>query len=146
MADDQVRIDVDDLRALRKALREADPELQKKLRVALKHAAEVVAENARSRVPVVKGKAKGSIRATSNASGAFVIGGKKTVKYYGWLDFGSRTPRIGLPRSVGPWTHSGQGPKSGRFIYPAFKDKFGEVLHLVDTAISDSIKEAGFIQ
>lgn len=127
------------LKSLMKALKQADPELQKELKRELKEAAQIVAADAKGRVPSRSGKAAGSIRSGGTAKGAYVAGGKASVRYYGWLDFGSRSPISGRPRSVGPWAGSGTGPKKGRFIYPALDAKRDEVRKHVRTAVNKSI-------
>ncbi len=134
-----LQVDQAALKALMKALKQADPELQKELKRELKEAAGIVATAARGKVPSVSGRAASSIRSGGTAKGAYVAGGKGSVPYYGWLDFGSRTPRRGNPRSVGPWAGSGKGPKLGRFIYPALDDKRDEVRKHVRTAVNKSI-------
>lgn len=134
-----VRIDQASLKALMSALKKADAELQKELKRELKGAANIVASAAKGKVPSRSGRAAGSIRSGGTARGAYVQGGKASVPYYGWLDFGSRTPRLGNPRSVGPWAGSGKGPHKGRFIYPALEDKRSEVHAAVRDAVSKSI-------
>jgi hypothetical protein len=110
---------VDGLKATRRGLNQIDKALTKELGKALKAIGEDVAVDARARVPQRSGRAAKSIRAGSSGNTAYVAGGRKTVRYYGWLDFGTRNPQRGNPRSDGPWKKSGTGPKGGRFIYPA---------------------------
>ena len=116
-------VQVQGLAAFRRGLKQIDPALQKELRGEFLQIGERVATGARARVPQGKtGRAAGSIRAGVSGNNAYVQGGKSTVPYYGWLDFGARTPVSGRPRSVGPWKGSGVGPKRGRFIYPAIDE------------------------
>ena len=112
-------VQLDGLKQFRKALGQIDPALQKELRGEFLKVGEKVADDARRRVPRKTGKAAGSIRAGVSGNNAYVQGGKSAVPYYGWLDFGARTPITGRPRTVGPWKGSGGGPQRGRFIYPA---------------------------
>lgn len=135
-------IRVDGLGDVRKALRKLEhlDELAE-LRDGLKAAADVVAREARSRVPVRSGRARDAVRATAGGNRAFVVGGKKRVPYYGWLDFGTRSPRLGNPRSVGPWARSGKGPAKGRFIYPALEAKEAEVVDKVADAVDKAINK-----
>lgn len=114
---DGVRIE--GIKELRRALNKIDKELTKEFRVDLKKIGDDVATDARKDVPSRTGRARGSIRSGVSGNNAYVAGGKKAVPYYGWLDFGSRQPQTGNPRSRGPWAGSGEGPKGGRFIYPA---------------------------
>lgn len=140
----RVEVRVEGLAQLRRALRNAEQlDDLAVLRDGLKKAADVVAQEARNRVPVRSGATRGSIRATSGGNRAFVVGGKARVPWYGWLDFGSRTPRSGQPRSVGPWSGSGHGPDRGRFIYAALDDREAEVVRLVEHAVSEALRKAG---
>jgi hypothetical protein len=138
-------IRVEGLGQLRRALRQIDnPDALGQLRDGLKAAAEIVAADARNHMPSRTGRAKSSVRAVASGNQALVIGGKATVPYYGWLDFGSRTPVHGNPRSVGPWRGSGQGPPAGRFIYPAIERNERRIVHAVGEAVEDTIRKAGF--
>jgi|GEM_PF-6174716 hypothetical protein len=139
------------LKELRRDLRKIDPKLQKELGVATKRAAEFIAKDARDRVPQQTGRTSKSIRVTLGGkhygrvatNSAFIVGGKKQVPFYGWLDFGSRTPVRGQPRSVGPWKGSGQGPSKGRFIYPAIAKNIGRFQKELSKAIEQVKRSAG---
>lgn len=135
---------VEGLAELRRALRRAENiEDLTELRVGMKRAADVVAQEAQSRVPSRSGRARGSVRAVSGGNRAFVVGGRKTVPYYGWLDFGTRTPRTGNPRSKGPWAGTGSGPTGGRFIYPAIDAKEREVVEITSAAVGRALNRLG---
>lgn len=139
-----VEVRVDGLRELRRALKSAENvDSSTQMRVGLKKAAEVVARDAQGRVLSRTGRTRGSVRAVSGGSRAFVAGGKAKVPHYGWLDMGSRTPRTGQSRSVGPWAGSGAGPKGGRFIYPAIKAKRPDVVRLVGDAVEEALNNLG---
>jgi hypothetical protein len=133
-----VEIRVYGLAELRRDLRRAGEDLGD-LRDGLRAAADVVARDARSRVPVRSGRARDSVRATAGGNRAYVVGGRATVPYYGWLDFGSRRPRAGRPRSVGPWAGSGQGPDRGRFIYAALDANERQVVDLISEAVNEAL-------
>lgn len=134
-----LRIDQSALGGLMKALKTVDPLLQKELKGELAKAAGIVANAAKGKVPSKSGRAAGSIRSGGTAKGAYVAGGKASVPYYGWLDFGTRSPISGRPLKVGPWAGSGKGPLKGRFLYPAIAEKRPEVELAVRAAISKSI-------
>ena len=134
---------VEGLKELRRGLNRIDPELTKQLRKDLLEIGKDIAADARRTVPSISGKARGSIRAGVSGNKAYVAGGKKTVPYYGWLDFGSRTPRSGRPRSVGPWKGSGAGPKRGRFIYAAIDRNLKQIERRAVAAF-DKAKKAAF--
>lgn len=135
-----ITISVEGLAELRRDLKTAGlkatgRELQKEL----KAAAEIVASDARDRVPIgpdIRGHARDTIKAGATQDSAYVSGGKRENPYYGWLDFGSRNPN----KQVGPWRQSGYGPTGGRFIYPALADNSDvlvkKVYNAVDTALT----------
>lgn len=134
---------VEGLRETQRALRKMGNGIDSGFKTEAKAIAEGVARVARARVPVNTGRARDSIKAGAQMKGAYVQGGKKAVPYYGWLDFGSRTPRKGRPRSVGPWRGSGKGPRDGRFIYPALAEKRHEVEDRTIKLVKRSRKQAG---
>lgn len=136
---------VEGLAELRRALRNAeDAEGLRELRDGLRNAAEVVARDARGRVPSRTGRTRGSVRAGVSGNRAFVIGGKARIPHYGWLDFGTRNARSGNPRSVGPWAGSGKGPRGGRFIYQAIEAKDRQIAEAVEQAINRALDRLGF--
>lgn len=140
----RVEVRVEGLADLRRTLRKLEQvDDLAQLRDGMKAAADIVAQEAKSRVPVRSGRARDSIRATAGGNRAFVVGGKARVPYYGWLDFGSRTPRTGNPRRVGPWTGSGVGPDKGRFIYAAIDAKERQVTEAVEKAVADAMRRLG---
>ena len=135
-----VTITVEGLDELRRDLKQAgDRATGRELQKGLKDAAEIVASDARSNVPYGDdrgGHARDTIKAGATMGSAYVSGGKADNPYYGWLDFGSRNPN----KQVGPWAHSGAGPKGGRFIYPAIAANSDalvkQVTKAVDTALT----------
>jgi hypothetical protein len=131
------------IRELRKALRDADPQLAREFQSEFKSVADIVASDARGRVPSRSGRSARSIRAVSGGNTVYVKGGKKAVPYYGWLDFGSRTPRSGNPRSVGPWRGSGRGPREGRFIYPAIRSRQRQIVAAAEAAFDKAARKVG---
>lgn len=139
-----VEIRIDGLADLRRTLKRMENvEASVDLRTGLKRAADEVAQDAKGRLPSRTGAARSSLRATSGGNRAYVAGGGARVPYYGWLDFGSRNPQLGNPRSVGPWAGSGKGPDKGRAIYPAIDARETEVVRLVEHAVSEALRKAG---
>jgi hypothetical protein len=132
------------LRETARAFRELEPKTRKALPKQLKAVADMVAAEARNRMPSRSGRASSSVRGASTASSAAVVGGKGRVPYFAWLDFGSREPRTGNTRAEGPWRGSGQGPKAGRFIYPAIESKRTEIESATLDAVEAAAREVGF--
>lgn len=114
----------------------------RELKNALMDAADMVAVRARGKVPSRSGKAAASIAAFSQANRAGVKGGG-TIPYYGWLDFGTRSPVYGNPRSRGPWSGSGKGPDKGRFIYPTIDEQANRIVEMVSDGLDKVIRRAG---
>lgn len=138
-------IRVEGLAETRRALRAMqDIEGLADVRDGLREAARIAANDATGRVPSRSGRAAGSIRPTVGGNNAYVVGGRASVPYYGWLDFGSRSPRKGNPRSRGPWAGSGVGPHAGRFIYPAIKAKRNAITKAIDRGVGKIIEKEGF--
>lgn len=138
-------LQVEGLATLRKSLKylEQGDDLVE-LRDGLKAAAGIVATEAAHRAGSFSSRAAATIRPTVSGNRAFVVGGRAKLSWYGWADFGTRTPVRGNSRSQGPWKRSGKGPKKGRFIFPAFDAKEREVVKAVGDAMDVAHQKAGF--
>jgi hypothetical protein len=136
-------VHIDGLREVRQAFNDLPKELKRELPRELKKVAEIVAGDAAGRVPSKSGTAADSIKARSTGDSASVVGGKNSVPYYSWLDFGTRDPRFGNPRSAGPWKGSGTGPAKGRFIYPAIADNYDRIVDATWDAVEDAQRKVG---
>lgn len=136
-----ISISVEGLDELRRDLKQAgDKATGRELAKHLKNAAEIVASDARNNVPIGPddfGHVRDTIKAGSTPTSAFVVGGKSESPYFGWLDFGSRNPN----KQVGPWAHSGAGPRGGRYIYPAIADNSDELVKQVHDAVDTALKK-----
>lgn len=129
------RISIRGLRDFQATLKAMDGQSQKKLRVALNAAAELVADRARRGVPTRSGKAKRSVKTASDQRTAQVKGGGAKAAYYPWLDFGGA---VGPKRSVHrPFRDV------GRYIYPAFSAQYDEVLAELEEQLADLARDAG---
>jgi hypothetical protein len=135
-------IKVDGLTECLRDLKQLEPELAKSLRSELKDVAEDVMHDAQNDMPVKSGRALESMKAGADTRGPYVSGGKRSVPYYGWLDFGSRIPIGGRPRSVGPWKGSGAGPKKGRFLFPAIDRNSENITRRAVDAFEKAKKQA----
>lgn len=107
-------IHVEGLAELRRALGQIDGTLPKQLRSKLMVIAKKVAERAKAGVPVRSGRARNSIKASVSGNRVYLQGGKATVPYYGWLDFG------GVLKPVGDRHNTQRRPviRGGRYLYP----------------------------
>lgn len=124
------------LRDLQRALKQADGESQKRLRVVLNKAADIVVDDAAQLVPRgASGAARASLKARSGQREAIAVGGSRKALYYPWLDFGGR---VGKKRSV-----ERKFIKSGRYLYPAWSDNRKKVLDLLADEIVEVAKSVG---
>lgn len=131
-------IRIEGLKEFQRALKKANPELPKGLRLAANSAAELVVKDAQPKVPVGPGKgghASSSIKAASTRTAARVQGGGKKYPYYPWLDFGG---------SVGPGKRS-KRPflKKGRYIWKSYADNQEKVTTQLADALTQVAVDAG---
>lgn len=138
-----VEIGVEGLKELRRDLRKIDPELELERRQRFRAIGERLADEIRSKIDSVSGDAAASIRAGVSGNNAYIAGGKRSVPYFGWLDFGSRNPNVGAPRSVGPWAHSGRGPDRGRYFLPVIDRNRDRIADEALDAMNAAIQKAG---
>lgn len=124
------------LRELQAALKAADGQTQKQLRVVLNDAADVVTSGARQLVPTRSGRARGSVRSTSSQREARVTGGGGRAKHYAWLDFGGRVGR----------KHAVSRPflADGRYIYATYNRRRPWVLRRLQDGLAALVKQMGW--
>lgn len=131
---------VDGLKELRRAMRNFDPEVGRRLREDLKAAGDIIAREASRRVRAdvgagsrgrSTGRAAGSLRAVSKGNDIFIVGGKAVVPYYGWLDFGGDLKPTGRRYN----RQSRRFLERGRYIYPAIDKNMPRVVEAVQHAI-----------
>jgi hypothetical protein len=136
-SNDAVR--VEGLKELRKALGGIDKSLQKTLRGRLKEIGDRVAAWARSKVPVRSGKARSSVKAGVSGNNAYVQGGRASVRYYGWLDYG------GTLRPTGRRYGTQHRPKvpEGRYLGAAIKEMRPEIERGAMQAFEETKRELG---
>lgn len=127
-------IKVKGLREIGTALDNLPEEIDKRLKAELTAVAEMIAVGARGRMPTDTGHAKSSVVAGVAGPWPFVKGGGSVAPYYGWLEYGTRRPRRGRPRSVGPWANTGQGPADGRFVGPEIAEQHDEFVKAANAA------------
>ena len=124
MARRVVGLRVQGLQDFQQALRAADRQLPRELRRGLNDVAEIVAVEARRRVPVSndqkkKGKSRGHLRDTIAArstqrQGRVQMGTPIRTAYAGWIEFGGNKANKGGRPSSRPFV------RSGRYLYPSY--------------------------
>lgn len=126
---------VEGLRELRKALGGIDKALPKSLAKKLKAIGEKVAANARGRMPSRSGRARASVKAGTSGNTAHVQGGRKTVPYFGWLEYGGTLKATGGRRN----TQHRPRVSKGRYLYPAI-DQMRPQIESEAVAAFDEVK------
>jgi len=141
MSRNQVFAQVSGLREIRKQLLKSDKTISPEIRKVLKDTAEIAASDARARVPTgpaLGGHIKNTIKAGTSGPNAVVRAGKKTMPYYGWLDFGGTI----RPRGVPIYRRIIKTPDdrwNGRYIYPAMRDNLGKAIDFLNKEITKII-------
>lgn len=123
------------LKEFRAKLKALDKGAPKQLRLAGNAAAGIVVNTAKPTVPVLKGRAKASIRAASTQSAARVRGGGARAPYLPWLEFGGR---VGRNNSV-----KRTRVKEGRYIWPGYIRRREEVRNELRDALERAARSAG---
>lgn len=110
--DDAIR--VEGLKELHNSMKKLNSDLAKQLRLVNKTAAQLVADNAAERVPVLTGRLKKSIKALGQARSATVKEGSAKIPYAGFIDFGGTINFKTSSRVI-------ERPfiKEGRILFPA---------------------------
>lgn len=133
-------VGVEGLAELRRALHDVDKALPKKLRTRFKKIGDEVAAEARSHVPVKTGRARNTIRSGASGTTAYVAGGRATVPYYGWLEYGGVLKPVGGRHN----TIRRARVKGGRYLYPAVDRRRGQIEREAQAAFQDAAREVGF--
>lgn len=135
MVGDSITIKVAGLKEMNKALRQLDKDAPKATKQALNGVADLLVQRARPKIPVRKGNAARSLRASSTANQARITAGGSKARYYAWLDFGGRT---GIKKSVHRTFIRG-----GRYIYPTLADMNDEITSKMENDLNDVARSAG---
>jgi HK97 gp10 family phage protein len=127
-------IQVNGLRELRRELKRVSADLPKELAQANHDAAEIVAAEARRRVPVRSGKLRGSVRSLRGQARGVVAAGRASVPYAGVTEFGGRIRRF----------HSSSKTRipAQPYLYPALADKRDEVVEHYGDALDSLLHKA----
>jgi hypothetical protein len=128
-------IAVEGLREFTRSLRDLDAGLPKAIRLAANEAAQVVVDDAQTRVPRRSGKAAKSIKAKSTRNAARVASGGRQAPYMPWLDYGGKVGRNNT--AARPFI------SDGRYVYPAFRANRGEVAETFRKALLRIAADAG---
>lgn len=127
---------INGLREFQAKIRAADRMLPRQLRVVFNDAATLIVQGAKPLVPRRTGRAAGSLAAMSTQREGRVRGGGGGAPYYPWLDFGGHVGRrASVSRAV--------MKPDGRYIYPTFRNRRGQVLEAMDDGLTTLIRRVG---
>jgi hypothetical protein len=138
-------VEVVGLLDLQKALKDIEPTLKKEFNKELRKLGNKVAAEVRSKVPAKTGRARASVKSGVRNGMAYVQGGKATVPYFAWLDFGGPTREKG---PNGPW-RNGWKPgrrefiREGRYLYPTVREMQPEILAAAEEAFDRTARKLG---
>lgn len=132
----RVKLKVEGFKEFRSALREVDKELPKQLRKGLNTVAEVVADEAVTRVPVQTGALRQSIRTRSTTKEGRVVMGKDSVPYAGWIEFGGKI----APRGT---VIDRPFRREGRYLFPAADAMAPRIRKETEAVLNRFVKKAG---
>lgn len=128
-------VKVEGLIDVQRALKAADGESQKMLRLVFNDAATEVADRASSLIPSRSGRARRSVRAASTQREGRVKGGGARVRYYPWLDFGGSVGRRASVKR--PFL------KEGRYIYASYARVRPRLVDMMEEGLNELVKSAG---
>lgn len=118
------------------------------LRERLKDAARPIVADAKANTPIGRqswdrhpGRARASLRITAGGNKVFIAGGKASVPYYGWLDFGGDLRPKGGRHNLIRRHHKDRG----RYIYPAIDKNIQRVINAVDDAVTTTLRQGDLL-
>jgi hypothetical protein len=131
---------VTNLAEVRKYLSKLHPDLVPVLRNELKSAVSaIVVPNIKTRIPRRTGRAQDSIRAVSKGNSIVIVGGKTSVPYFGWLDFGGELKGRGQAKNQ---TIRRPFLKKGRYVYPGIAATEPQMVQAAGRAVDKILQQA----
>lgn len=133
---EDLRVQVEGLAAINRALRAVDKDAPKQLRLTLNEAADLLIAQARPKIPTVTGAARRSLVAQSTRTSARIAVGGKKAAYFPWLDFGGEGRRPGRPSKRA-------FIREGRYIYPTLREVRPRIEAALQAGLRTVISSAG---
>lgn len=138
-------VEVVGLTELQRALRDIEPTLKKEFNKELRNIGNKVVTQVRAKMPVKTGRARASVKSGVRNGVAYVQGGKATVPYYPWLDFGGPTRAQG---PNGPWRNGWKPGRRefiprGRYLYPTVDEMQPEIEKSAEEAFERTARQLG---
>lgn len=131
-----LKVQVEGLAQVNRALRAVDAQAPKELRLALNSAAQLLIDRTRPKIPAVTGAARRSLVAKSTRTSARVGVGGKRAPWYPWLDFGGQGRRSGRP-APRPFI------QEGRYLYPTLREIRPRIEAELQQSLQAVIRDAG---
>lgn len=132
----QAKLKVEGFAEFRRALKSVDTKWPKELRKGLNEVAEIVADEAATRVPERSGNLKRSIRERSTTKEGRVAMGGGRVPYAGWIDFGG-TIRPRGTEMTRPFL------RNGRYLFVTADDMAPQIRKATAKVLNRFITKAG---
>lgn len=134
-----LRIAIEGLKPLSRALRAVDNEAPKQLRVTFNDAADLLIDRTRPKIPELTGAARRSLVARSTRTAARIAVGGRKARYYPWLDFGGQGKKPGRPPAR-PFI------REGRYVYPTLREIRPEIERMLQDSIKAVIRNVGLVE
>lgn len=131
-----LKVEVEGLAQLNRALRAVDKEAPKELRLSLNAAAELLVTRARPKVPQESGAARRSMVAQSTRTSARVAVGGKKAPYYPWVSFGGEGRIKGRPPKR-------EFIREGRDVYPTLREIRPQIEAQLQESLTAVVRKAG---
>lgn len=132
---------IDGMREFQMSLADLSGDMRDVVRNTVDEAAEMVATEARRRMPSRSGKARRSVKVVPDSTGARVQLGGPSAPYAPWLDFGGS---VGRRNARGMKSVRREFKPQGRYVFPAYMDLEPKLRDLFEAAIDDLARSSGF--
>lgn len=130
------KITITGIREFQKALRAADANLPKQMRLVLNEAGKLIVDYDQAHMPNRTGRARGSVKVRSSQRAARVAVGGSKAPYVPWLDFGGEGRRKGRPPAR-PFL------KAGRYTYVGLKIHRDDITEVMSAGLTELARSAG---
>lgn len=133
---EDLKIEIEGLAQLNRALRAIDSDAPKQLRLTHNAAADLLVDRTRPEIPSASGAARRSLVARSTRTSARVAAGGRTARYYPWLDFGGQGRIAGRPARR-------DFLREGRYVYPTLRRIRPDIEQLLADGLTAVVRGAG---
>lgn len=132
-------VEVIGMAELQKSLGLIDKTLKREFNKEMRNIGRRVVTQVRAKMPVDSGAARNSIKTGVRNGSAYVQGGKLTVPYYAWLEYGGKLQPTGKRHNLIVRTRKPEG----RYLYPTVEEMRPEILESAKAAFEQTKRELG---